>query len=107
MPYCDTHAMAQHLRVVSAEVAPGAHALLLLDQAAWHTSKRLPVPDNIMLVPIPPRPPELNPVQNLWQFMRDNRLSNRMFKNYDDIVAHCCKSWNRLIDQPWRIMSIG
>jgi hypothetical protein len=51
--------------------------------------------------------PELNPVENVWQFMRDNWLSNRVFKSYDDLVDHCCTAWNNLIDQPWRIMSIG
>jgi hypothetical protein len=76
MPYCDTPAMQAHLREISAAVAPGAHAVLLLDQAGWH----------------------LNPVENVWQFLRDNWLSNRVFRGYDDIVAHCCEAWNDLID---------
>ena len=50
---------------------------------------------------------ELNPVENLWQFLRDNWLSNRIFDNYDDIHEHCCEAWNKLIDQPRRIFSIG
>jgi hypothetical protein len=58
-------------------------------------------------VPLPAKCPELNPQENVWQFMRDNWLSNRVFKSYDDILAHGCWAWNRLIDQPWRIMSIG
>jgi hypothetical protein len=45
--------------------------------------------------------------ENIWQFMRDNWLSNRVFKSYDDLVDHCCEAWNTLVDQPWRIMSIG
>ena len=45
--------------------------------------------------------------ENIWQFLRDNWLSNRIFKSYDDIVALCCEAWNKLIDQPWKIMSIG
>ena len=49
---------------------------------------------------------ELNPVENIWQFMRENWLSNRVFKSYDDIVDHCCYAWNTLVDQPWKIMSI-
>jgi DDE superfamily endonuclease len=65
------------------------------------------VPANIMLLPLPPKCPELNPVENVWQFMRDNWLSNRIFTSYDDIVDHCCFAWNKLVDQPWRIMSIG
>jgi transposase len=56
---------------------------------------------------LPAKCPELNPVENVWQFMRDNWLSNRIFKSYDDILDHCCFEWNRLTDQPWRIMSIG
>src|SRR5579859_595151 len=45
--------------------------------------------------------------ENIWQFMRQNWLSNRIFKSYDDIVDHCCHAWNTLIDQPWKIMSIA
>ena len=70
-------------------------------------AKGLEAPDNITLLPLPPRSPELNPVENLWQFIRDNWLSNRVFKSYDDIVALCYEAWNKLIDQPWKIMPIG
>ena len=84
-----------------------AHAILLLDQAGWHVSKKLPIPDNSTLLPFPPKSPELNPVENIWQFMRDNWLSNRIFKSHDDILDHCCFAWNKLIDMPWKIMSIG
>ena len=107
MPFCDTEAMQAHLAEISAMVAPSAHAVILLDQASWHLAGALMVPGNIMLLPLPPRSPELNPVENVWQFMRDNWLSNRVFTGYDDIVAHCCAAWNDLIDQPWRIRSIG
>ena len=55
----------------------------------------------------PAKCPELNVMENIWQFMRDNWLSNRIFAGYEDIVAHCCEAWNTLIDQPWRIISIG
>lgn len=78
--------MAHHLEEISATVAPGAHAVLLLDQAGWHTTRKLPVPDNITLMPLPARSPELNPVENLWQFVRDNWLGNRIFRSYADIL---------------------
>ena len=42
-----------------------------------------------------------------WQFMRDNWLSNRIFRSYENLVDHCCHAWNKLVDQPWKIMSIG
>ena len=90
LPYCDTEAMAAQLEEVSQAVAPGAHAVLLLDQAGWHVSPKLKVPANITLLPLPPRSPELNPVENIWQFVRDNWLSNRVFGSYEAIVDHCC-----------------
>lgn len=107
LPQCNTEAMSLHLAEIATKVSPGRHAVLLLDQAGWHLSAALTVPPNITLLPLPPKCPELNVMENVWQFMRDNWLSNRIFAAYDDIVAHCCEAWNKLIDQPWRIISIG
>lgn len=107
LPRCNTQGMTLHLAEISAAVAPGAHAVLLLDQAGWHGANALVIADNITLLPLPPKCPELNPVENVWQFMVDNWLSNRVFHSYDNIIDHCCEAWNKLIDQPWRIMSIG
>jgi transposase len=107
MPWCDTHAMTQHLAEIARHIDDGSHAILIMDQAGWHMSNNLVVPRNITILPLPPKSPELNPVENLWQFMRDNWLSNRVFKSYDDIVDHCCDAWRKLESQPWRIMSIG
>lgn len=86
---------------------PAAHAALIVDQAGWHLSDRLAVPPNITLVPLPAKCPELNPQENVRRFMRENWLSNRGFESYQDIVDHCCPAWNKLVDQPWKIMSIG
>jgi len=108
--------MNLHLAEISDMVSPGKHAVLLLDQAGWHLSGDVAVPDNITLLPLPPKCPELNVMENVWQFMREpkatpegryNWLSNRVFRDHDDIVGHCCHAWNRLVDQPWRIMFIG
>ncbi len=95
------------LAEISKTVAPDAHAALVVDRAGWRMTDKLVVPPNITLVPLPAKCPELNPAENVWQFLRDNWLSNRVFKSYDDIVDHCCAAWNKLIDQPWRIISIG
>lgn len=107
MPFADTEAMQAHLAEIGRAIDPGAHAVLMLDQAGWHMSARLVVPDNITLPPLPPRSPELNPVENDWQFMRDNWLSNRIFRSYGDVLDHCCEAWNTLADQPRRIMTLG
>ncbi|CAH2605697.1 protein of unknown function (plasmid) [Rhodovastum atsumiense] len=107
LPCCNIAAMNLHLAEIATAVAPGAHAVLLLDQAGWHTSARLIVPPNITLLPLPPKCPELNPTENVWQFLRDNWLSNLVFRSYEAILDHCCHAWCRFMDQPWRIMSIG
>ena len=69
--------------------------------------KKLKVPDNITLLPLPPKCPELNPTENIWQYMCGNWRSNRIFQSYKDIVDHCCHVWNTHTDRPWLIMSIG
>jgi hypothetical protein len=108
MPRCDTEAMPCSVAPRSAtQIAPGPHAAILVDQAGWHLSGGLNLPSNITLIALPARCPKLNPQENIWQFMRENWLSNRIFRSFDDIVDHCCDAWNKPIDQPWRIMSIG
>ena len=107
LPFADTQAMQLHLDEIARTVKRGAHAVLLLDRAGWHVSSKLKVPANLTLVPLPARSPELNPVENVWQFLRDNWLSNRVFTSYSDVLDHCCAAWNKLTDQPWRIMSLG
>ena len=107
MPYCDTHAMQAHLEEISRNVAPGSHAAIIVDRAGWHTTQNLDIPSNITLVPLPPRSPELNPIENLWQYMRGRYFGNRIFRNYEHIVDVCCWAWNEVMDAPWRIMSIG
>ena len=79
----------------------------ILGQAGWHMSAKPAIPDNITLLPLPPRSPELNPVENIWRFLRDNWLSNRIFESCEDIVALCCAAWNKLIERPWKVISIG
>jgi transposase len=107
LPWCNTAMMNLHLAAISADVAPGRHAVLLLDQAGWHLSGKLAVPDNITIAPLPPKCPELNAQENVWQFIRDNWLSNRVFDSIDALLDHCCEAWNKLEAQPWTIMSLG
>ena len=97
----------QDQRTASTYIFGGRHAVLLVDQAGWHLSDRLLVPANVTVVPLPAKCPELNPQENVWQFLRDNWLSNRVFTSYENIVDHCCHAWNKLLEQPWKIISIG
>jgi hypothetical protein len=72
-----------------------------------HMTDALTIPENISIITLPAKCPELNPGENIWPFMRGNWLTNRVFESYDEIVDHCCDAWNKLIDQLSRIMSIG
>jgi transposase len=65
------------------------------------------VPPNITPVPLPPKCAELNPIENVWQYMRANWLSDRIFDAYNDLVDHCSDAWNKLAARPWTIMSTG
>jgi transposase len=108
LPFVNTEAMNLHLAEISAKVMPGAHAVIPLDGAGWHqTGGKLNLPDNISLLPLPPYSPELNPVENIWQFLRQNHLANRVFDTYTGIVDACCEAWNALIAAPDKIRSIA
>ena len=65
------------------------------------------MPRNLTIILLPSRSPELNPVENIWQYLRANWLSNRVFETYDDILDAGCEAWNNLTDRPWAITSIG
>ena len=100
--------MSIHLAEISRSVRPDAHAVLVCDGAGWHqTGQRLTVPSNITLLRLPPYAPELNPIENVWQYLRANWLSNRVFETYDAIIKAACDAWQKLIAKPETITSIG
>jgi len=107
LPFANTRAMQMHLDEISRNVAVKAHAVVLMDRAGWHTTDKLKVPKNLTIILLPSRAPELNPVENIWQYLRQNWLSNRVFEDYDAILNAGCEAWNRLVAQPETIMSIG
>ena len=108
LPYANAKAMNLHLAEIASQIQPGHHAVLILDGAGWHQSgDKLSVPDNISLLHLPPYCPELNPVENIWQFLRQNHLANRVFETYDDIVEACCAAWNTFRSLPGKIREIA
>jgi hypothetical protein len=107
MPHADTEAMQAHLDAISSAIAPKAHALLILDQAGWHTTPKLKLPSNVTLVPLPPACPELNSAENIWQYLRQTYLSNRVFKDYNAILDACQDAWRKLLAEAGRITSIA
>ncbi len=108
MPRANAEAMNKHLAEIATQVLPGRHAVLILDGAGWHqTGDKLIIPDNISLLHLPPYCPELNPTENIWQYLRQNFLANRVFDNYHDIVMACCDAWNALTSLPGKIREIA
>jgi transposase len=108
MPTANTEAMNEHLKAISAQVAPGAHAVLICDGAGWHAkSKELVVPANLTLVTLPPYSPELNPMENVWEFLRGNRFGSQVWKSYKEVVRACCEAWTWFVSDVSRIASIG
>ncbi len=86
--------MQKHLDEIAKEVAPDNHAVIVFDRAAWHTTKKLRLPRNISLLPLPAASPELNPAEQVWQVLRDRYLGNRCFDSYEHILDSCCDAWN-------------
>ena len=108
MPVANAEMMNLHLTEISTQVAPGARALLICDGAGWHQrGKKLQVPENITLLLLPPYSPELNPMENVWDYLRQNKLCAAVWDTYEDIAEACKEAWNWLIADPGRINSIG
>jgi transposase len=108
MPTVNAEAMSTHLIEISAQVATGAHAVVVCDGAGWHQQgKRLCVPDNITLLPLPPYAPELNPMENICDYLRGNKLSRRVWDSYEAILTACREAWLFLVGDPARIESIA
>lgn len=108
LPSVNTAAMNLHLAEISSQVAPGAHAVITCDGAGWHQAGgKLTLPDNLSILRLPPYSPELNPVENIWQFLRQNHLANRVLETYADIVDACCEAWTALTSAPATITSIA
>ena len=100
LPYADTDMMQLHLDEISSNVAKGAHAVVLLDRAGWHITSKLDMPENITPIFLPSRAPELNPVENVWQYLRQNWISNTVRK----LRRHCRRCLQRMAetDRPAR-----
>ena len=91
---------------ISKEIAAGAHAILTLDGAGYHAAADLKTPDNITLLPLPSYSPELNPMENVWEYLRNNKLAITVYNDYDHIVDKSCEAWNFFASDKAAIASI-
>jgi hypothetical protein len=106
LPTVSAAAMQAMLDELSAAVAPGAHAVVLMDRAGWHIAKALTPPGNLTPLFLPPYSPELNAIERVWLYVRERFLSHRLWPTHDDILDACCAAWNALLDEAGRIRSL-
>jgi len=107
-PAANTECMNLHLEEISTQVAPGSIAAVICDGAGWHQrGSELKLPANIVLLPLPPYSPELNSMENVWDYLRANKFSACVWDSHDEILAACAEAWNWLTGDPDRIRSIG
>jgi transposase len=99
LPEVNITAMRLHLQQISASVPVGRHAVLVMDRAGWHTSKKIGVYENLSILPLPAASPELNPTEQVWRQLREDELANRCFDGYEDIVESSCRAWNNFIEK--------
>ena len=107
LPEVSTAAMEVFLAELARAVSAGTHVALVLDGAGWHVSKQLVMPANLTLIPLPPYSPELNPVERVWEYLRDRWLSHRVLAGgYEAVVDAACAAWNALFAEPGRLRSL-
>jgi transposase len=93
LPYIDGRLISVFLKQFSKQLPTGTHAVLIWDQAGFHKSGEVVVPANVTIIELPAYSPELNPVENLWQYLRSHYWANRSYKNYDALREAACDSW--------------
>ena len=107
-PAVNAECMSLHLAEISEQVAPGAIAVLVCDGAGWHqTGGELTLPGNVVLLHLPPYAPELNPMENVWDYLRANKLSTGVWDTYDAILDACATAWNWFVADAERVAAIG
>ena len=105
-PYLDTDTINVFFEQFQKEVDPNVHGVMFWDQAGFHMARHLRPPPNLTLIPLPPHSPELNPVENLWHYLRSHHWSNRAYQNYDDLREAACDAWQASCIKPNLIQSI-
>ena len=106
LPEATATTMGLFLAAFAAQLEPGTHAVLILDQAGWHGARRLVVPENITLLPLPAYSPELNPVERVWLYLRERFLSHRVLDGYAAVLDAACRAWNALTAETGRLASL-
>jgi transposase len=99
LPTANTEMMNIFLKQVSQEFAQ-YFLILQVDQAGWHRSQQLQIPENIRLIFQPPYSPQVNPVEHIWEELREKHFANRIFSSLDDLQEHLCSALIDLSSHP-------
>jgi hypothetical protein len=105
-PWVNMEIMTHHLQQVATRTQPVRHAVVIMDGAGWHTDEIAQGIDNLRIIKLPPYLPELDPIEQVWQWLKQNELPNRCFEGYEDIVEQCCRAWNSFISDSKRVASL-
>ena len=105
-PISNMDIMTKHLQLISNATPGGKHSVVIMDQASWHQIYLEEPFTNLTIIHLPPYSPELNPIEQVWSWLRQNEIANRCFKDYSDIVDKCCDAWNRFCEYQKRVISL-
>lgn len=103
VPWVNKEIMGEHLKQISAVTESGRHAVVIMDGAAWHTNDIAEQFSNVSIIKLPPYSPELNPIEQVWSWLRQHYLANQSFIDYQDIVSKVCTAWNRFLERADRV----
>ncbi len=105
MPWVDAEVMSVFLAYVAEQQGP-ANGVMFLDGAGWHRANQLRVPDNLRLIFLPPYSPELNPVEHVWDHLRENYFGNQVFDSLEEVETFLCSALGDLICQTETVRSM-
>lgn len=106
LPYANTHAMNVFLNETSRNFSK-YKIIMVMDKAGWHRSRDLSIPENIVLWFLPPYSPELNPVENLWKYIRGQKgFNNQTFQSLDDVEDQLCIALKEMSQEKNKVKSI-
>ncbi|WP_175422519.1 IS630 family transposase [Vibrio scophthalmi] len=98
VPWVNKDIMINHLVQISKATEKGRHAVVIMDGAGWHTDDIASELNNVSIIKLPPYSPELNPIEQVWSWLRQHYLANQSFTDYNDIVCKVCRAWNGFLE---------
>ncbi|MEZ9460055.1 IS630 family transposase, partial [Vibrio sp. 10N.222.54.E8] len=98
VPWVNKDIMINHLEQISKVTEKDRHSVVIMDGAGWHTDDIANPFDNVSIIKLPPYSPELNPIEQVWSWLRQHYLANQNFIDYNDIVSKVCSAWNGFLE---------